>query len=72
MGTNQYMIYWYYEREAGRSVKREKYLGRVDDAEARAEGLQDMLQYLFRCRRELDRRIATVSEGLNGTAEVPA
>jgi len=64
----QYMIYWCYEREGGRSVKHEKYLGRMDDPEARATAAQEMLHYLFRCRRELDDRIAAVAEDLQGTA----
>ncbi|HKZ47502.1 MAG TPA: hypothetical protein VJ397_01820 [Thermoplasmata archaeon] len=63
-GGGPYMIYWWYERENGRSVKREKYLGRVDDPEAREEGLSDMLAFLLRCRTELDRRIATVESDL--------
>jgi len=68
VGNAQYMIYWYYEREWGRSVKHEKFLGRIDDPAARAEGVQEMLQYLLRCRRELDDRIAAVAEDLQGTA----
>jgi len=68
VGNNQYMIFWFYEREYGRSVKREKYLGRVDDPEARAEGATDMLGYLLRCREELDRRIAAATDMAGETA----
>ena len=67
VGNAQYMILWWYERENGRSVKREKYLGRIDDPEARQEGLNDLLAYLLARRDELDRRIAEVSENLTGT-----
>jgi hypothetical protein len=64
VGNGQYMIFWFYQRQNGRSVKREKYLGRVDDTEAREEGMAAMLAYLLLCRDELERRIASVAENL--------
>jgi hypothetical protein len=69
VGNAHYMLLWWYERENGRSVKREKYLGRVDDPEARAEGLNDLRGYLLARRDELDRRIAEVTVSLGTPVE---
>jgi len=69
VGNAHYMLLWWYERENGRSVKREKYLGRVDDPDARAEGLSDLRAYLLARRDDLDRRIAEVTVSLGSPAE---
>ena len=70
IGNNQYLIFWYYVREAGRSVKREKYLGRADDSRARTDGLSYLREYLLECRDEIDQRISSAESDLNAVAGV--
>ncbi len=52
----RYVYFWHYEREGGRSVRREDYLGRVDSEKARQELLRRMAAYHARAEQELARR----------------
>jgi len=52
----RYVYFWHYEREGGRSVRKEDYLGRVDSEKARRELLRRMAAYHARAEQELARR----------------
>ncbi|OGS49652.1 MAG: hypothetical protein A3K65_06800 [Euryarchaeota archaeon RBG_16_68_12] len=52
----RYVYFWHYEREGGRSVRREDYLGRVDSERARQGLLRRMAAYHARAEQELARR----------------
>ncbi len=55
-GARRYFYFWHYERENGRSIRREDYVGRVDDEKARQDLLRRMAAYHGRAEGELARR----------------
>ena len=56
----RYWYFWHYEREAGRSVRHEDYVGRVESERSRAELLRRMLAYQRRAEGEFARRRAVI------------
>jgi len=56
----RYFYFWHYEREDGRSVRREDYIGRVDSDRSRAELLRRMLGYHRRAEQEFTRKRAVL------------
>lgn len=54
------MYFWYYERESGRSVRKEEYIGRVDSPRTREDLLRRMTSYHRRADQELARRKAAI------------
>ncbi len=59
-GGRRYWYFWHYEREDGRSVRREDYVGRVDSSRAREELLRRTAAYHRRAEQEFARRRAIV------------
>ena len=55
---NEYLYFWHYEREGGRSRRREDYVGPVRDATSRREAAKKLLSYHRRVQGELASRIA--------------
>ena len=56
----RYFYFWHYERDNGRSQKREDYVGRVDSDEARSDLLRRMAAYHRRAEQEFARRRARI------------
>ncbi len=52
----RYWYFWHYEREDGRSRRREEYIGRVDSGRARDELLRRIAAYHARAEREFAKR----------------
>ena len=59
-GGRRYLYFWHYERENGRSLRREDYIGRVGAERARSEALRRMAAYHRRAEQELARRRARI------------
>jgi len=59
-GTGRYFYFWHYEREDGRTVRREDYVGRVDSERARQDLLRRMAAYHARAEQEFARRKARI------------
>ena len=51
----RYFYFWHYEREAGRSVRREDFVGRIESERSRAELVGRMLTYTRRAEAEVAR-----------------
>jgi len=64
-GSRRYLYFWHYEREAGRSRRREDYIGRVADEGARQEILKRMAAYHGRAEQELARRRGRIERMLD-------
>jgi len=64
-GTGRYLYFWHYEREGGRSRRKEDYLGRVTDANARQELLKRMAVYHARAEAEIARRRGRIERMLD-------
>jgi hypothetical protein len=56
-------FYWHYERDNGRSQRKEDYVGRVDSEKTRSDLLRRMAAYHRRAEQEFARRRARI-EGL--------
>ena len=52
----RYFYFWHYERDNGRSTRREDYVGRVDSDKARSDLLRRMAAYRRRAEQEFARR----------------
>ncbi len=59
-GAGRYFYFWHYERENGKSVRKEEYIGRVDDEKARQYLLRRMAAYHAKAEQELARRRAWI------------
>ena len=59
-GTARYFYFWHYERENGRSLRREEYVGRVDSEKARQDLLRRMAAYHAKAEQEFARRRARI------------
>src|SRR5437773_4736373 len=64
---NEYLYFWHYEREGGRSERREDYVGPVREAKSRQEAARKLLAFHRRVQQDLGARIAR----LQGTARGP-
>ena len=56
----RYYDFWHYERQDGRSVRRDDYVGRIDSEHAKQELLRRMIAYHRRAEQELARRRALI------------
>ncbi len=56
----RYFYFWHYEREGGRSLRKEDYVGRVDSEKARADLLQRIAAYHGKAEQEFERRRARI------------
>ncbi len=63
----RYFYFWHYERDGGRSVRREDYVGRVESERSRAELLRRMLAYHRRAEGEFARRRAVIERMVGGS-----
>ncbi len=52
----RYWYFWHYEREAGRSVRKEDYIGRVESDRARHELLRRIAAYHRKAKGEFARK----------------
>ena len=57
-GGRRYFYFWHYERENGRSIRKEDYAGRVDSASSREDLLRRMAAYHRKAEQEFARRRA--------------
>ena len=55
---NDYLYFWHYEREAGRSARREDYVGPARDINSRRDAARKLLAYHRRVQQDLGARIA--------------
>jgi hypothetical protein len=55
---NEYLYFWHYERDAGRSERHEDYVGPAREAKSRREAAQKLLAYHRRVQQDLLTRIA--------------
>ena len=62
---HEYLYFWHYEREGGRSRRKEDYIGRVDDAGVRQELLKRLAAYHGRAEQEIARRRARIERMLD-------
>src|SRR2546430_11020458 len=49
---NEYLYFWHYEREGGRSERREDYVGPAREAKSRQEAARKLLVYHRRAQSE--------------------
>jgi hypothetical protein len=56
----RYFYFWHYERDNGRSKRKEDYVGRVDSNKARSDLLRRMAAYHRRAEQEFGRRRARI------------
>ena len=56
----RYFYFWHYEREGGRSVRREEYVGRVGSERSRGDLLRRMAAYHRRAEQEFARKRAAI------------
>ena len=56
----RYFYFWHYEREDGRSVRKEDYVGRVESERTKADLLRRLLAYHRRAEAEFARRRAVI------------
>jgi len=56
----RYFYFWHYEREGGRSVRREDYVGRVGSERSRGDLLRRMVAYHRRAEQEFARKRAVI------------
>ncbi|MGI0148523.1 MAG: hypothetical protein ACREDF_03190, partial [Thermoplasmata archaeon] len=55
---HDYLYFWHYEREGGRSARREDYVGPARDSGSRRDANRKLLAYHRRVQQELGARIA--------------
>ncbi|HEX9340657.1 MAG TPA: hypothetical protein VF992_05735 [Thermoplasmata archaeon] len=55
-GGRRYFYFWHYERDDGRSSRKEDYIGRVESARGRDELLRRMAAYHRKAEQEFARR----------------
>src|SRR5439155_3051776 len=63
---NDYLYIWDYEREGGRSERREDYVGPVREAKSRQEAARKLLAFHRRVQQELGARIARLERTTRG------
>src|SRR2546425_12924775 len=49
---NEYLYFWHYERDAGRSERREDYVGPAREAKSRQEAARKLLAFHRRAQRK--------------------
>src|SRR5947208_15206786 len=66
---NEYLYFWHYEREGGRSERREDYVGPVREAKSRQEAARKLLAFHRRVQQDLGARIARLERTTRGHRE---
>ncbi len=61
----RYWYFWHYEREDGRSRRREDYIGRVDSPRARDELLRRIAAYHAKAEMQFGRRRALAERAIS-------
>src|SRR2546425_11452783 len=68
---NEYLYFWHYERDAGRSERREDYVGPAREAKSRQEAARKLLAFHRRGQQDLGARIARLARGAPGKPRGP-
>ena len=68
----RYFYFWHYERDNGRSARKEDYIGRVDSARARDELLRRMASYHRKAEQEFSRRRAQIERQIAAAVHTSA
>jgi len=68
----RYFYFWHYERDNGRSIRREDYVGRVGSEKARADLLRRMAAYHRKAEQEFARRRARIEDFVAAQASARA
>src|SRR2546423_5321343 len=68
----RYFYFWHYERDNGRSIRREDYVGRVGSEKARADLLRRMAAYHRKAAQEFARRRARIEDFVAAQASARA
>jgi len=55
---NEYLYFWHYEREAGRSERHEDYVGPDRESKSKREATRKLLAYYRSVQQDLSSRIA--------------
>ncbi|MCI4371131.1 MAG: hypothetical protein L3J78_00600 [Thermoplasmata archaeon] len=55
---NEYLYFWHYEREGGRSERREDYVGPAREARSKRDAARKLLAYHRKVQSDLASRIA--------------
>src|SRR2546429_3225526 len=63
---NEYLYFWHYEREGGRSERREDYVGPVREAKSRQEAARKLLAFHRRGHPKLGGRAARAGRAAPG------
>jgi len=58
----RYFYFWHYERDNGRSNRKEEYVGRVDSEKART----DLLRRMAACHRKAEQEFARRRDRIEG------
>src|SRR5207244_6023583 len=69
---NEYLYFWHYEREGGRSERREDYVGPVREAKSRQEAARRLLAFHRRARQDLWGRIGRPARATSGPTKQTA
>jgi len=60
----RYVYFWHYEREGGRSVRREDYVGRIESPKTREDLLRRLAGYHRKAEDALERKRAAIERWL--------
>ncbi|MEK6987319.1 MAG: hypothetical protein AABX97_04375 [Candidatus Thermoplasmatota archaeon] len=60
----RYLYFWHYEREGGRSVRKEEYIGRIESERVKQEALRRMAAYHRKAEQEFARKRALVERSI--------
>src|SRR5207302_3915699 len=63
---NEYLYFWHYEREGGRSERREDYVGPAREARSRQEATRKLLAFHRRVQQNPGARIARLERTTGG------
>src|SRR5207302_8982568 len=66
---NEYLYFWHYEREGGRSERREDYVGPAREARSRQEAARKLLAFHRRVPQEPGARLARRQRATRGHRE---
>ena len=64
IGGSEYLYFWHYEREAGRSRRHEDYVGPARTSRSRFDAQRKILGYYRKVQADLAARIARVERAM--------
>src|SRR2546426_2829142 len=67
---NEYLYFWHYERENGRSRRREDYVGPAREPASRQNGGRKLLAYYRRIQTDVSSRIARLERSAEAVRSV--